>query len=160
MTMALPATVEVFNADYRLFGTVSWMDAVRLILRDAVHIVERHSPAVHVHSPSLTVELPASVVLKSYAYRPYTRPETRFAHRDRIMERDRRTCAYCGGRAATIDHVLPRSRGGGDTWINLVAACSPCNGRKDDRTPEEAGMKMLWEPYIPEDKDRFGYPVG
>lgn len=155
MTTALPTTVEVFNADYRIFGTVSWMDAVRLLLRDAAHIVESHCPPVHVHSPSLTVELPASVVLKSYAHRPYTCPENRFAHRDRILERDRRTCAYCGGRAATIDHLLPRSRGGGDTWLNLVAACAPCNGSKADRTPEEAGMKLLWEPYVPRTRERF-----
>ncbi len=158
--VTLPTTVEVFNADYRRFGTVSWMDAVRLILRDAVHVVESHCPAVHISSPSTTVEIPASVVLKRYAHRPYRRTAHHYAPRDLVLKRDRHTCAYCGGRADTIDHVLPRSRGGGNAWINLVAACSPCNGRKDDRTPQEAGMKLLWEPYVPEDKDRFHYPVG
>jgi 5-methylcytosine-specific restriction endonuclease McrA len=155
MARAMPRTVEVFNADYRLFGTVSWMDAVRLLLRDAVHIVERHTPAIHIHSPTTSVELPASVVLKKYAHRPYRAADTGYAPRDLILKRDRNTCAYCGGRAATIDHVLPRSRGGGDTWINQVAACAPCNGGKADRTPEEAGMRLLWEPCMPVARDRF-----
>ena len=58
-------------------------------------------------------------------------------------------CAYCGGKAETVDHVVPRSRGGRSTWQNLVAACRPCNQRKADRTPEEAGMRLRVTPYVP-----------
>ena len=58
-------------------------------------------------------------------------------------------CAYCGGRAETVDHVQPRSRGGRSTWLNLVAACRTCNQRKADRTPEEAGMRLRVTPYVP-----------
>lgn len=154
MTTAIPRSVEVFNADYRLFGHVTWMDAIRLLMRDAVHVVETHSPAVHIHSPSCVMELPASVVLKKYAHRPFKVTGER-ATRDGILCRDKHTCAYCGGRATTIDHIMPKSRGGGDTWLNLIAACASCNGRKSDRTPEEVGMKLLWEPYVPNEKDRF-----
>ena len=57
-----------------------------------------------------------------------------------------------------MDHIEPASRGGQDTWLNLVAACAPCNGRKSDRTPEEAGMRLLWEPYEPRDRDRYRVP--
>jgi 5-methylcytosine-specific restriction endonuclease McrA len=61
-----------------------------------------------------------------------------------VLRRDAHRCQYCGVRGATtIDHVMPQSRGGKDTWENLVTACGPCNHGKADRTPEEAGMKLL-----------------
>lgn len=66
-----------------------------------------------------------------------------------VLRRDAHRCAYCGGRATTIDHVLPKSRGGGMTWTNLVAACIPCNSDKRDRTPEEAGMTLRLKPFAP-----------
>ena len=154
MTTVMPRTVEVFNADYRAFGEVSWMDAVRLILRDAVHIVEHHSPAVVLRSPSMELELPASVVLKKYAHRPYRKLDAKASRAD-VLRRDKNTCGYCGAKATTWDHILPKSRGGAEVWLNLVAACAPCNGRKADRTPEEAGMKLLWEPYVPRERDLF-----
>jgi hypothetical protein len=64
-----------------------------------------------------------------------------------IFKRDRHTCQYCGRRTElTLDHVMPQSRGGADTWENLVSACAPCNQRKANRTPEEAGMKLANKP--------------
>jgi 5-methylcytosine-specific restriction endonuclease McrA len=73
--------------------------------------------------------------------------------RRRLLRRDRHTCAYCGGRFATdqltCEHIVPVSRGGRTTWMNLVAACAACNGRKADRTPEEAGMRLRYLPYVP-----------
>lgn len=71
-----------------------------------------------------------------------------------LFLRDRDTCMYCGKRfsvrALTRDHVLPRSRGGEDTWTNVTTACLACNGRKGNRTPEEAGMALLAVPYAPD----------
>ncbi len=66
-----------------------------------------------------------------------------------VLARDSRRCGYCGGHATTVDHVLPRSRGGRNSWTNTVAACEGCNGRKDDRTPAEAGMVLRTEPTAP-----------
>lgn len=66
-----------------------------------------------------------------------------------VLKRDRHRCAYCGEHATTIDHVLPKSRGGEMSWLNLVAACTPCNGTKKNRTPDEAGMPLLIEPFVP-----------
>jgi 5-methylcytosine-specific restriction endonuclease McrA len=70
-----------------------------------------------------------------------------------LFLRDRNLCCYCGARknatAMTRDHVRPLSRGGGDHWTNVVTACRHCNQRKDARTPEEAGMLMLYVPYVP-----------
>jgi 5-methylcytosine-specific restriction endonuclease McrA len=139
MAILMPnLTVEVYNADYRVLSRIPWQEAVRLILRGAVYVIDVHSPAVHVRSPSLVIELPVSVALREYVHLPY-KPEKR-ATREAVLLRDGRLCVYCGGRADTVDHVLPRCRGGGDTWFNLVAACQACNGLKGNRTPQEAGM--------------------
>ena len=154
MTILMPElTVEVYNADYRVLSRIPWQEAVRLILRGAVYVIDVHSPVVHIRSPSLAIELPVSVALRDYAHIPH-KPHDRVT-RAGVLRRDRHMCTFCGGHADTVDHVLPRSRGGGDTWFNLVAACQPCNGRKGDRTPHEAGMTMIREPFEPKDRDRF-----
>jgi hypothetical protein len=68
-------------------------------------------------------------------------------NRQHVFRRDKHTCQYCGHKAElTLDHVMPASRGGGDTWENLVAACAPCNQYKANRTPEEAGMQLATKP--------------
>lgn len=70
-----------------------------------------------------------------------------------LFHRDRHICAYCGdglpGNRLTRDHVVPVSQGGRDTWMNVVAACKSCNQRKSGRTPEEAGMELIYTPYVP-----------
>jgi hypothetical protein len=70
-----------------------------------------------------------------------------------LYDRDRYTCAYCGhkfpGNKLSKDHIIPRVQGGKDTWTNLVTSCKPCNQKKADRTPQEAGMELLYVPYIP-----------
>jgi len=79
--------------------------------------------------------------------------ETVYAERMILYGRDRYTCAFCGEvftvRNLTIDHLVPRSKGGKNTWMNTVSACKPCNVKKSDRTPEEAGMHLLYAPYSP-----------
>jgi Restriction endonuclease len=97
-------------------------------------------------------EMPRSVELLRYVYArwKYERKGEIAVTRRGILKRDKFTCAYCGkDTASTIDHILPRSRGGEDSWDNLVAACLKCNNVKDDRTPKEAGMRLLFEPRIP-----------
>mgnify|MGYP001295778228 CR=1 FL=1 len=73
-----------------------------------------------------------------------------------VLRRDRHTCAYCGGYADTVDHVLPASRGGRITWLNAVAACWTCNHAKADRTPVEAGMPLRFAPWEPLRIDLYG----
>lgn len=155
MTTQIPSHVALYNADFRALRTVSWQEAVGLIMREAVYVLENHSPSVHIHSPSVTVELPVAVALREYVYLPH-RP--RFVTREGVLRRDRHVCAYCGGKGDTIDHVLPRSRGGADAWTNLVAACGPCNTRKSNRLPHEAGMTLRWEPYEPNEKEFYYVP--
>jgi len=66
-----------------------------------------------------------------------------------VLDRDSRVCGYFGGHASTVDHILPRSRGGRNTWTNTIAACDGCNQREGDRTPAEAGMVPQFEPTAP-----------
>lgn len=79
--------------------------------------------------------------------------DTIYAERSILYGRDRHMCGYCGevfeAKALTLDHVLPKSRGGKNTWVNCVTACKPCNHRKGNRTPEEAKMHLLYVPYVP-----------
>ncbi|MBM0103244.1 HNH endonuclease [Steroidobacter sp. S1-65] len=79
--------------------------------------------------------------------------------KDMLLARDRHICAYCARRfkAAELDmeHIQPRSKGGEDSWMNLVAACKACNHRKADRTPEAAGMKLHYVPYVPNRYEAF-----
>lgn len=108
MAILMPdLTVEVYNADYRVLSRIPWQEAVRLILRGAVYVIDVHSPAVHIRSPSLVIELPVSVALHEYVHIPY-KPDNRVT-RDGVLRRDRNICCYCGGPADTVDHILPRS---------------------------------------------------
>ncbi len=79
--------------------------------------------------------------------------------KDKLFRRDRFTCAYCGQRFAErhlqCEHIVPESRGGGWTWMNLVSACAVCNGRKANRTPEEARMRLVYLPYVPSRFEAF-----
>ena len=82
----------------------------------------------------------------------YIRYQSRLmrANRTRIYKRDQHQCVYCGSnKDLTLDHVMPKSRGGGNDWTNLVTSCFKCNLRKGNRTPEEAKMPMRHKPFVP-----------
>jgi len=113
---------------------------------------EDFDPVIPIRSQHLTIPLPRIVEMKRYIQVPHNFEELTEASEAtalRILRRDKSRCGYCGEYATTIDHVIPRSRGGLNTWGNLIAACAPCNGRKANRTPEEAKMPKLWEPGPP-----------
>ncbi|KLI09235.1 MULTISPECIES: HNH endonuclease [Mycobacteriaceae] len=151
MTMTAPApAVEVFNADYSLLDRVGWQAAVSMLMREVAYALEAHDPPQVLRSPTAAIELPKSLLLVRYAPVPYRR-EADHASRAEILTRDANRCQFvgCGGSATTIDHLLPRSRGGGNTWHNLVASCEACNGAKANRTPAEAGMRLVREPFRP-----------
>jgi 5-methylcytosine-specific restriction endonuclease McrA len=105
-----------------------------------------------------TLELKPIISIRSpkHVPRPHKSPGFK---RDVLLHRDKLTCAYCGQRfretELTLDHVTPESRGGRTDYMNLVAACKPCNNRKDCKTPEEAGMPLLFVPYVPNLHEKF-----
>jgi 5-methylcytosine-specific restriction endonuclease McrA len=130
--------VLVLNASYEPLSIVSFRRATCLVLDDKAEIIE-HDGSV-LRSPSVTLPVP-SVVRLRYMVRVARRRQAVLSRRA-VFARDDHTCQYCGGPADSIDHVLPRSRGGGHDWENLVAAWRRCNLAKRDRTPEEAGMRL------------------
>ncbi len=138
--------VLVLNQDYSALTVCSVERAVVLMHLQKVHLVEAHDQRF-VRSPSTRLPWPSIVRLKGYVRVPYKRV---MLSRKNVLRRDRHACQYCGSRQRlTIDHVQPRSRGGKDTWENLATACVPCNNRKGNRTPKEAGMKLRREPFRP-----------
>ena len=104
-----------------------------------------------IRSPSISILVPDAIYLPYYESLPKT--EVVFS-RQNLLLRDRYTCQYCGKylknpKERTIDHVIPKSRGGKTVWTNVVLCCKKCNLKKGDRTPEEAGLKLLKKPKAP-----------
>lgn len=137
--------VLVLNASYEPINVCAARRALILILK-GVAAAEEHATA-HVHSYNRLVALPSVIRLLEYRRIPQ---QSRALSRKNILLRDRYTCQYCHRTLPsvelTLDHVLPRSRGGGSSWENLVACCHPCNNRKGNRTPEEANMRLAKAP--------------
>ena len=134
-----PRRALVLNASYEPLSIVSSRRAVCLLLAEKAELVEADEAVVR--SASLTIPAPAVVRLRYMVKVP--RRAVAAVSRRAVFARDDYRCQYCGARADSIDHVVPRSRGGSHVWENLAAACRPCNMRKRDRTPDEAGMHLL-----------------
>ncbi len=166
----ISGTVLVLNATYEPLNVTSVWRACSLVLSRKAEVLEAH-PERKIRSPSTTLPYPVVIRLVSYVRVP--RFTSRKITRRALFTRDANTCQYCGcGTRLTLDHVIPRSRGGASTWDNVVTACSPCNLRKSDRLPHEAGMPLhrapraphpdlyltlgtrtiptVWHPYLPE----------
>lgn len=148
---AFPALV--LNADYRPLGllpleVMGWQEVVKNTIAGQVDVVTEYDLAVR--SPSISMRLPAVVALRTFVRRREIPPLNRH---NVLVLRDRCSCAYCGKTFPishlTWDHVIPRAQGGKHRWENLVGACTACNWRKADRTPEEARMPLLWRPWLP-----------
>lgn len=99
-------------------------------------------------SPAGEFPRPHVVRLREYVKLP-NRARVRPWTREGVRRRDKFTCAYCGGYGNTVDHITPRAQGGGNDWLNTITACSSCNNRKSNRTPEEARMPLQFKPSIP-----------
>ena len=136
--------VLVLNASYEPLNITTWRRAMVMLLKGKAEGLE-HDP-LHPIRPDLL--LPTVIRLRQFVRVPYKQvPLTR----RNVLQRDGHVCQYCGfhGEPLSIDHVLPRSRGGGDIWENVTTACLPCNVRKGNRTPREACMALNREPRRP-----------
>ncbi len=137
--------VLVLNASYEPINVCAARRALVLVLK-GVASAEEESGAL-VHSCRAMRKLPSVIRLLEYRRIPH---QARSLSRKNILMRDRYTCQYCHrtlpAGELTLDHVIPRSRTGETAWENLVACCHPCNNRKGNRTPEEAGMKLARAP--------------
>ena len=140
----------VLNASFEPLSTVTMQRAVVLVLQDKA-VVEQAHPALRVRSAAFELPLPRVIRLCRYVRVPFRRRAP--WSRQGVLVRDQHRCAYCGRRATTVDHVVPRSAGGTDSWLNTVASCAEDNHRKADRTPEQAGMTLLRKPFEPTPAD-------
>jgi 5-methylcytosine-specific restriction endonuclease McrA len=135
--------VLVLNASYEPLNITSWRRAVVLLLKGKAEQLEHNGKYIYESFP-----LPSVIRLRQYVRVPYTEIALT---RKNLLHRDGHMCQYCGytGDDLTLDHVVPRSRGGQDTWENIVVACVRCNVRKGSRTPREASMLILKPPHKP-----------
>lgn len=135
----------LLNASFTPLAVISWRRAVVLVMEGKADVVADSD--IILHSPSTEMAAPAVIRLRYFVKVPYraTIPLTRRA----LLARDNHRCAYCAGKADTIDHVIPRARGGANVWENVVAACKPCNNRKDDRLLDELGWTLPYTPTAP-----------
>ena len=142
----------LLNADFRPLSyfplsLISWQEAIKSVFLDRVQIVSTYSRRVH--SPSLSMEIPSVVALKSFVNLGRNPAFTRY----NVFLRDHFSCQYCGVQkpveSLTFDHVIPRCQGGPTTWENVTAACQDCNLFKGGRSPLQANMQLLSEPHRP-----------
>ena len=138
------ASAIVLNADFGFLSINDWYSAIGLVLRGRAHALETYDTPIR--SERAEVRAPAVIQLKDYAHiRRRRQPFTLPSHRN-IWVREKGRCAYCDAkislRTTTKEHVVPRAKGGKDDLLNVVAACSACNGAKGCRTPAQAGMSF------------------
>ncbi len=147
----------VLNASFEPLSTVSLRRAIVLVMQDKA-VVEQAHPGLRVRAASLDLPVPQVIRLSRYVRVPFRR-QAPWSRRG-VLVRDQHRCAYCGRRATTVDHIVPRAHGGGDTWLNTVASCAEDNHRKADRTPEQAGMELLRRPFVPTPADTMLAALG
>src|SRR6266480_5022050 len=139
------AKALVLNATYEPLCVVSVRRAVVLVLKEKAEVL--HATDEELHSEREAFQVPSVIRLTYFVKVPF---RARAAlNRRAVFARDGHRCQYCGASAENIDHVVPRSRGGEDVWENVVAACRPCNARKEDRLLHEVGMILRRRPTAP-----------
>lgn len=137
-------TVQVINATYEPLQVVPIQHAIRMLSR-GVAVVEEA-----LNDTFIGVWLRPKVIrLIKFVKTTWQYARAARYSKNGILNRDKFTCAFCGKTANTVDHLLPRAKGGISSWMNCVAACKKCNNKKAARTPEEAGMRLLFQPFEP-----------
>lgn len=138
--------VVLLNASCEVINIIEWYRAVKLMMNGKAVKSYNCNHSYEITTTRGIYLLPNSITLIDYVRIPFRKVSLT---RKNIFFRDNYTCQYCGERnikKMTLDHVVPRSRNGGNTWENLVTCCKRCNVKKRDRTPEEAKMNLLRKP--------------
>ena len=142
-------SVLKLNQSYEPIEVISWKDAIRLIFLEKAEIVNEYDK--YVKTPQSLFKLPAVIRLNNAFSRP--RKRIKFNRRN-IIRRDKSCCQYCGeyfpATKLTLDHVIPRSKGGKTDWGNIVSSCSACNLKKGSKTLIESGMRLRNKPITPD----------
>jgi 5-methylcytosine-specific restriction endonuclease McrA len=143
----LNARVLVLNQSYEPVSVCSTKKALTLLCLTKAEMIE-HRTTASIRTVKVTYPFPSVIRLSAYLRVPFKKIEL---SRKNILRRDGFRCQYCGSLHSqlTVDHIIPKSRGGLDQWENLTAACVGCNNKKGNRTPEEAGMRLMSRPRRP-----------
>ena len=140
-------SVLVLNATYEPLNVTSVFRALSLVMADKAEVIEAHPEHV-IRAPSRVLAHPVVIRLLRYVRVP--RFGVRRITRRALFARDGHRCQYCGDTSRlTVDHVIPRSRGGSSGWDNMITACAPCNLRKGDRLLHEIGWQLRKPPGVP-----------
>lgn len=138
-------TVLVLNSDYSPLNVVPLIRGFNLVNKGKAEVIKKGESDIVTTVGNFVRPL----IIRLVNFVKF-RPNKLRVNRKRIFARDSHQCGYClSTKNLSIDHVIPKSRGGQNTWENMITCCKRCNGIKDNRTPEEAGMKLLFKPYQP-----------
>ena len=142
----MDGVVLVLNQNYEPLNVCNLPRAFRLVFGEKAEVIEYDHQVIR--TPRTSFRAPSVIRLQHQIRRP--RPRVKLSRRE-IFARDRHTCQYCGRQThdLTLDHIVPRHRGGGHTWENLVTACKACNHRKGGKTLEEARFRLQRPPFEP-----------
>lgn len=143
--------VEVLNATYMPLRSTGLARAIALV-RKGEAVVEQSDPHILIRAQNFEIEKPLVIRLVKYRSIPIKYTEAHWSNQG-VLERDNYTCAYCGDyfpdrSKVNVDHIVPRSQNGKNTWLNTICSCIPCNSRKRNRTPEQANMPLLYQPTV------------
>ncbi|QCR21366.1 HNH endonuclease [Pontibacter sp. SGAir0037] len=138
--------VLILNQDFSAIAVCTIPKAFLLVYLEKAELVAKVNNSF-LHTVSQSYPVPSVIRLQRYVRIPFYGIALT---RQNVLRRDNFSCQYCGtSKNLTLDHLTPRSRGGATNWLNLVTACMRCNTRKGDRTPEEAGLKLVRKPIKP-----------
>ena len=140
--------ILVLDRAYQPVGVINWERALYLQLTQKAEVLNVYDNLI-INSPNLNFQCPAVIKVNWISKKKNSVQFSRWS----VLARDNFACAYCGNNfppeKLTLDHVIPCSQGGEKNWHNIITACNGCNHRKANRTPEQAGMVLYWQPYAP-----------
>lgn len=145
--------ILLLNANHDVLSVIDFKRCMKLMFRNKIRVHKSFDGIQLTLTKDQKILLPSIVVLTEFKniYGKVRRVVD--ITKKNILIRDDFKCAYCGkhitGANGTIDHIMPKSRGGKHTWLNVIASCKPCNNKKDNKTPSEAGMRLLVQPRVP-----------
>ena len=141
--------VLLLNASYEPLNICSWKRALVLMLKGKAEKIEHYESMINDN-----IQTPSVIRLRYYVVVPYR--ELPFSKKN-VLQRDNYTCQYCGkqSKSLTIDHIIPKSKGGPNTWENVVAACSKCNSKKADKNLKDTNIKLAKKPQRPKNYIKF-----
>ena len=141
--------VVVLNADFNQINVISWKRVFTLIEKGKVEVVKSSNKIVKNYDGDKRFQIPLVVRLINFIKNVYSKNPS-FSKKN-VKIRDLNTCAYCGikNKKMTIDHIIPLSSGGKNSWTNCITSCQKCNSKKGNKSLKDSGLKLNFQPYVP-----------